>query len=173
MLKPDLILCLGNEVLTDDGFGAVVSRRLLAEGGLRQDVEVIFAPVAGFALLDLLADRERVLIVDTIQTGKSAPGTLKFFEMGTLVPANHLINSHQMSLPTALELGRRMQLAMPATVDVLAVEVEDIETLSEELTPRVADAVQGAIEAIQTWTIAELEDQTDGEDRETILADVN
>ena len=33
-------------------------------------VEVIFAPTAGFGLLDFLKDREAVLIVDAIITGK-------------------------------------------------------------------------------------------------------
>lgn len=151
MLKPDLILCLGNEVLRDDGFGAEVARRLEKVRRPENDVEVIFAPLAGFALLDLLASRERVLIVDSIRTNKSQPGTLMFFKACLLVPGNHLINSHQMSLPTALKLGTELGLTMPLQIDVLAVEVEDVETLSEELSPSVAGSVDDAIKAVQSW----------------------
>ncbi len=173
MLKPDLILCLGNEVLRDDGFGAEVARRLQHTRRPENDVEVIFAPLAGFALLDLLADRERVLIVDSIRTGDSAPGTLLFFEADVLAPANHLVNSHQMSLPTALKLGTELGLTMPSQIDVLAVEVEDVETLSEELTPPVAEAVDDALEAIQSWISNRREDANAPENRKAIpdLAD--
>ena len=157
-MKHDLILCLGNEILTDDGFGPVVARRLQEGGALPESVEAIFAPVAGFALLDLLVNRERVLIVDTIRTGRAKPGTLYFFTAGILVQGNHLINSHQMSLPTALELGKRLGMPMPTQVDVVAVEVEDVETLSEQLTPRVAAAVSEAVRMAQGWAVGVLEE---------------
>jgi hydrogenase maturation protease len=113
--------------------------------------DVLFAPVAGFHLLDLFQGREKVLIVDTIVTGKAAPGTLHCFPAGMLTPSKHLTTSHQISLPTALELGKRLGLEMPKTVDVIAVEAQDLETLSEELTQPVQDALEGAIGCIRKW----------------------
>ncbi len=148
-MKRDLVLCLGNEVLSDDRFGAVVAEELLKSE--RNGAEVMFAPVAGFALLNLLADRRRVLIVDTIQTGKSPPGTLHQFESGAFTPSTHLTTSHQISLPTALELGRKLGAEMPAQVDVLAVEAQDVTTLHEGLTPEVEKAVASAVSSVRDW----------------------
>lgn len=148
-MKPDLVLCLGNEILGDDRFGSVVAEALATSDN--GSAEVIFAPVAGFALLDLLVDRERVLIVDTIQTGTSPPGTLYRFQAGALAPSNHLTTSHQINLPTALELGKRMGLAMPTAVEVIAVEAQDVRTLSENLSPAVTKAVDESVREIQQW----------------------
>jgi len=165
LLTRHLVLCLGNEVLRDDGFGCVVARRLSEEPELSNEVEVIFAARAGFALLDLLANREHVLIVDTIRTGKAPPGTLHYFPAGKMAPANHLINSHQMSLPTAMEFGKKLGASMPLQIDVLAVEAEDVETLSEELSPPVADAVNAALAQIHRWIQKQTGPTAHGENR--------
>lgn len=150
-VKPILVLCLGNELLSDDGFGPAVCKRLAIEYAADAEVDVVFAPLAGFALLDLLHDRVGVLIVDTIESGAVEPGKIRLFEMGTLTPSRQLTISHQLSLPTALELGRRLGYSLPDRIDVLAVEAVDVYTLSEQLTPAVAAAVVPALERIDTW----------------------
>lgn len=151
MLKSTLILCLGNEVLSDDAFGPTIAQKLESEPLLRDDVEVIFAPVAGFALLDLLQHRERVLVIDSIVTETGLPGSLHFFPMGHLTPSRNLTTSHQMSLPTAIDLGRKMGYVMPEHIDVLAVEVQDVTTLSEHMTPRIKSAIEPAITSVKQW----------------------
>ena len=151
MLKPLLVLCLGNEIISDDGFGPEVARQLTLQGDLSEYADIVYAPIAGFSLIDLLADREKVLIVDTIRTGKAAPGTLYNFPAGELTPSNNLTTSHQISLPIALELGRRFGAKMPLVLDIVAVEAEDLETLREELTPSVRAAVGEALDFIREW----------------------
>lgn len=151
--KPVLILCLGNEILSDDGFGPEVARRLQEESERNLLADVIFAPLAGFSLLDLLAEREKVLIVDTIRTGAAAPGTLRHFPANALTPSHSLTTSHQISLPTALELGKRFSIKMPQVVDVLAVEAQNLETFSEQMTPPVHSAVERALQFIHEWIL--------------------
>ncbi len=149
-MKPLLVLCLGNDILTDDAFGSVVAKRL-SRRDLGDSVEVVFASTAGFGLLDMLRDRGAVLIVDTIITGKAEPGTLHVFPAGALTPSYNLINSHQISLPTALELGKQLGMAMPSDIRVVAVEAQDVETISERLTPPVEQAVEKAATAVEDW----------------------
>ncbi|MBU0691317.1 hydrogenase maturation protease [bacterium] len=155
---PTLILCLGNEVLSDDGFGPVVASRLRELGIEDNNTEVIFASLAGFVLIDLLKCRDRVLVVDTICTGEHPAGTLRKFPFGVFTPSRSLTTSHQISLPTAIELGKILGCTMPAQIDVLAVEAEDVETLQEELTPAVAGAVEDAVEYIKEWLVAEFKE---------------
>jgi hydrogenase maturation protease len=138
-------------MVSDDAFGPAVARVLREEPELSHRADVLFAPVAGFHLLDFFQGREKILIVDTIVTGKAAPGTLHRFPAGSLTPSNHLTTSHQISLPTALELGKRLGLKMPEVVDVVAVEAQDLETLSEEMTPPVQAALDEALLCIRTW----------------------
>jgi hydrogenase maturation protease len=153
LLKPVLILCLGNEVLTDDSFGFWVAKSLERNQKISEKADVIFAPLAGFNLLELLHGRQRVLIVDTILTGKSPPGTLQLFPAGQMAPSIGLTCSHQISLPTALKLGAELGQSMPDSIDVLAVEAQDVETLGENPTPPVLAAVNPAIEQIESWVM--------------------
>lgn len=161
MRKSVLILCLGNEIVGDDGFGLVVAQRLDSQNGLGNRVDIVFAPIAGFALLDYLADREKALIVDTICTGKNHPGAIRFFSVSEFTPTNHLYASHQINLPTALELGKQLGVNMPRQVDILAVEAKNIDTFMEELSPPLKDAVDDAVSIIIDWiqhnSIEELE----------------
>jgi hydrogenase maturation protease len=163
LLKPVLVLCLGNEIISDDAFGPAVARELVKETEIGRRADVIFAPLAGFSLLDLLAGRRKVLIVDTVRTGKSAPGTLHSFPAGVLTPSHHLTSSHQISLPTALELGKRLGYAMPEHIDILAVEAQDLETLSEQLTPPVRAALPAALRLVREWIERNSEEETSDE----------
>jgi hydrogenase maturation protease len=162
LLKPFLILCLGNEIVSDDSFGPRIAARLESGHDLDDDTDVVFAPVAGFHLLDLMQGREKVLIVDTIVTGKAAPGTIHVFSAGIMTPSRNLTTSHQISLPTALELGGRLGYEMPGVVDVIAVEAQDLETISEELTPPVSQAMGEALEQIRLWMAANAVEESKG-----------
>jgi hydrogenase maturation protease len=157
LLKPLLVLCLGNEILSDDRFGYEIAQHLLAEVGEDSSVEIVFAPVAGFFLLDLLAGRRKALIVDTIRTGKAPAGALHDFPSGVMTPSYHLTTSHQISLPTALELGRQMKIELPDTIDILAAEAQDLETISETMTPPVNAAIDPALQRIREWILRQSE----------------
>ena len=149
-MKPLLVLCLGNDILSDDALGPVIAKRLNGNG-FDASVEVVFAATAGFGLLDLLKDRKAVLVVDAIITGKAEPGTVHFFPAGVLTPSHNLINSHQINLPTALELGKQLGMAMPSDIQVVAVEAKDVETIGEQMTPPVEQAVETVLTAVKSW----------------------
>ena len=155
-MKDVLILGLGNDLVADDGFGPEVIKRLKQRPDLSERVELIFAPLAGFALLDLMRGKRVVLIVDSILTGKSPAGTLHYFPAGFMTPTKQLSGSHQISLPTALELGKLIGYEMPLQIDVLAVEASDVLSITEELTAPVEAALASAILQIDEWIEAVL-----------------
>ncbi|HKK21056.1 MAG TPA: hydrogenase maturation protease [candidate division Zixibacteria bacterium] len=155
-MKPLLILCLGNDVLSDDAFGFRVGEMLRRRDADRlADIET--AAVAGFALMDLLQGRRSVLIVDTVVTGKVQPGELHFYPRGYWTPSRALVSSHQISLPTALKFGEILGQRMPEIIDILAVEASDVQTLSEEMTAAVKAAVADAVLMVEQW----IQDKTD------------
>jgi hydrogenase maturation protease len=149
-MKPILVLCLGNEVLSDDSFGYHVHNRLRESFQASVITDIEFSSIAGFTLIDILQERRAVLIVDAISTGAQA-GQLHFFEASLLTPSRHLVNSHQISLPSAISLGVQFGLNMPERIDVLAVEAQDVETLSESMTIPVAKALQEACDRVHKW----------------------
>jgi hydrogenase maturation protease len=73
---PDtVVIGLGNVVLSDDGLGVHLVRRLRDRYRLEDRVELVEGGTAGLLLLPHLADASRVIIVDAIDTGAPV-GTL-------------------------------------------------------------------------------------------------
>jgi hydrogenase maturation protease len=154
-----LVLGLGNDLLSDDGFGPAVAsacRPLLA---FRDDVAVEVASVAGFKLLDLLAGYRRVLIVDVVQTGKHPPGTVLELAIDEASTARTLGGSHQMDLATALALGRALGQDLPESITLLVAEAKDLETVHEGLSAEVERAVDRAV----AWVCRRIEGSPPGE----------
>ena len=145
------VLGLGNTILRDDGVGVVVAREVaawLAQRKRPRSVEVVEAEMAGFALLELLAGCERVIIVDAVDLPGVAAGELIEIDPEGLRTSPRLRSVHEMDLPTALALGRQLGHPMPSDVQVLGIQAADMRTFGEELTPAVAAAVPAAVAAV-------------------------
>jgi hydrogenase maturation protease len=151
-----LVLGLGNPILTDDGVGIQVVRRLAARVAHSEstnpdpDLTLAEASVGGLRLLDALAGYERVILVDAIQTAEGRPGAVYRLHPGDLLASRHSGSSHDLTLPAALDLGRRVGMALPRDEDIsiLAVEVDDVLTFGEECTPAVAAAIPAVVQMV-------------------------
>ena len=156
-----LIIGLGNPILTDDGVGVKVAcavREALASAG-RDDVTVTEAGVGGLRLMEMMTGYDRVILIDAIQTPGGQPGAihrLTLDDLASAVPTQHSASAHDMNLPTALEMGRRLGLALPETVEILAVEARDVITFGDTCTPDVDAAIPIVVEEIlQMLALAE------------------
>jgi hydrogenase maturation protease len=131
------IIGLGNSILTDDGVGICAARevgRRLAEAGPDACVDIVESEVAGFALMELMAGWERVILIDSIQFDGLEPGTVIRIEPEDLRTSLRLRSVHDINLPTALELGRRLGLQMPARLTIFGIQAKDSLTFGESLT---------------------------------------
>ena len=105
--------------------------------------------IGGLDILPVIEGFDYAVIVDAIQTMEYEPGTIllyteKDFEEQVAEAATHDVN-----LPTALKIGRRMEAhVMPREVRFVAIEVADIKTMSETMTPPVEEAVPSAVDAV-------------------------
>ena len=143
-----LVLGLGNPLLRDDSVGLRVAQALRPslEGIPGLDVDEDYH--GGLRLMERLVGYDRAIIIDAIRSG--APlGTCHLLNPLDM-PTRHSASSHDMDLATALELGRRSGAYLPRTEDVflVAVEVDDVETFGESLTPEVEAAIPAA-----SWTV--------------------
>ena len=153
-----LVLGLGNPILSDDGVGFHIVREL--EGNLdRQEVTVAETSMAGLSLLDLLAGYDRAIIIDAIRTNGGKVGQIYRLGPEAFDVTRHVASPHEVSLTTALRLGRRLGLALPQQIDIFAVEVADTSTFSEECTPQVAEVIPLCVEMI----IEELKGERDAQ----------
>ena len=141
-----LVLGLGNPILSDDSVGFRVAQAL--EGRIGQDVTVLETGLAGLSLLDLLVGYDRVIIIDSIQTKGGKVSQVYRLDAGDLAATRHAVSPHDVDLATALELGKRVGLAMPREIIIFAIEVEDVTTFSENCSPRVTEAIPKVVELV-------------------------
>jgi hydrogenase maturation protease len=148
-----LVIGLGNPILTDDGVGVKVAaavQQALARDG-RSQVAVAEVAVGGLSLMEMMVGYDRVILVDAIQTRGGQPGgvlRLTLDDIASALPTQHSASAHDMNLPTALEMGRRLGLALPRSVEIFAIEAEDVVTFGETCTPAVTAAVPVAADLV-------------------------
>lgn len=149
-----LLLGLGNDILTDDAVGLEVVHRLRDQFAGHPAIEVRETTEMGLALLDFITGYSAVLIVDSIQTGRAAPGTLHELDAGGLQQLTGR-TPHFVGVSETLALGRQLGLAMPEQVKIFAIEVEDPFTLGTALSPALQAALPPIVarvgEALRAW----------------------
>lgn len=151
-----LVLGLGNPILTDDGVGIHVVRAIAAQCPLADHVAFAEACVGGMRLLDLLAGYDRVFLVDAIQTRDGQPGQIYTLGPGDLHGSLHTGSTHDLTLASALDLGRCLEMGLPADEDlvVVAVEAGDVLTIGETCTAPVVRAIPRAADIILAHLVA-------------------
>jgi hydrogenase maturation protease len=139
-----LILCLGNALRRDDAVALHVARALQA--ALPPGATVATSARAGLYLLDDMEGYDRVVVVDAVQTGAHPVGTVHALPLEALhAPAGP--SPHAIGLPSALALARASGAPVPSRVELVLVEVAEMDTIGESLTPAVAAAIPRAVEA--------------------------
>lgn len=144
-----LVLGLGNPILTDDGVGI----RVVREAATRcqaDDVAFAEASLGGLRLLDALTGYDRVILVDAILTANGKPGDIYRLGPGDVRASLHSNSTHDLSLPCALALGRKLGIRLPDdnAFTIIAVEAQDVLTFGETPTPAVATALSRAVETV-------------------------
>ena len=146
-----VIIGLGNPILTDDSVGIKVARELNSLRGKRyelRDIDVKEVYAGGIRLMDEMIGYERAVIVDAMVTGNAVPGTIRQMSLSDVLMTKNIISSHDTNLFTAIEMGRMLGLPLPSEIKLWGIEAEDTGTFGEDLTEKVADAVQPLVEKI-------------------------
>lgn len=151
------VVGLGSPIMTDDAIGLKVSE---AVGQMNMDdVDCFQEAVGGLEVLPIIEGYSRAVFVDAIQTGLYGPGTVLIFDVADFESTVASVPSHDINIATALKIGRQMEPdKMPKSVKFVAIEIQDMQTMSEELTPAVA-AAQGPAKDAVLHVIGEFRDQ--------------
>jgi hydrogenase maturation protease len=155
--RPLILICgLGNPLLGDDGVGWAIATeiqsRLAAiheylEPTQKYQVEIDRLSLGGLSLMERLAGCQKAILIDAIVTGNNPMGTVIHFDMGDLpIPLNtgHLSSAHDVSLPTAMDVGRSIGIQLPDQIIIVAVESQITYEFSDKLSSAVAAAVPQA-----------------------------
>lgn len=143
-----LVLGLGNILLSDEGVGVRAVEALVEQVQLPPDVEVLDGGTSGMDLLDQIAGRARLIVVDAVRSGRP-PASVVYLSSDE-VPAffTSKLSPHQLGLSDVLAVLRLMDAA-PGRITVIGVEPVCLD-LSLSLSPPVAAALPEVVRLIQT-----------------------
>ena len=142
MAKDIVVLGLGNVLMRDEGIGVYVIERLQKQAAKFPDAEFIDAGTGGMAVLHLIANRKKALIVDCALMGQK-PGTIRRFtpdDVKSVKQVSHF-SLHDVDILKVLELSRQLD-ECPQEVIIFGIEpakVEQGDTLSDELAARIEE----------------------------------
>jgi hydrogenase maturation protease len=141
------VVGLGSPIMCDDAVGLRVSQAI--EDMHLDDVDCYQEAVGGLDILPVIHGYRMAIVVDAIMTGEYGPGTVLIFSEQDFDSKISEAASHDVNLPTAIKIGRQMDPSlMPDVIKFIAIEVEDIKTMTETMTPAVEAAVPSASRAV-------------------------
>ena len=143
-----LVLGIGNPIIGDDGVGFRVIEALEADPP-PGNITLTSSDVSGFAILDYIVDCEEVVIVDAIQTVNGKAGDIYRLALDDFRVTKHTPSAHDVDLPTALEIGRILNMKLPGKISIVAIEIPDAYEFSNDLTPPIQDAVPVAVRLVK------------------------
>jgi len=140
-----LILGVGNILLSDEGVGVHVIQAMQGRE-LPDNVELLDGGTGAFDLLDLIAHRDKIIIIDAVQGG-GEPGAIYRFRPDDITLSRHpLTSAHQVNLSDALTMAKFAGCA-PGDVIIYGIEPKRIDW-GLELSPEVAAVVPRVIELV-------------------------
>ena len=109
---------------------------------------------AGLAMLDIMSGYKRVLLLDSITTGRNEPGTILEFSRKDFDKVTGP-SPHYAGLPEVLALAKILGMAFPEEIRILAMEIESPVDFTESLSDEIAEAlpayVEKACRILQEW----------------------
>ena len=143
-----LVLGIGNTIIGNDAIGIMAVRALRKEE-LSADCLIAETQETGINLLAAICGYAKVIIVDSIRTLKNKPGYIHRFTQDDFKAGRSIYSSHQLGLPTLLEIGRELKLDIPGQMIIYAVEIDKEECFRETLTKPVEKSVSKLVGLIQ------------------------
>lgn len=142
----DLVLGVGNLLLSDEGVGIHAVRRLEELNALPGDVEIVDGGTAGLDLLEYLEGVDRLVIIDAVETG-GPPGRLVRIA-GDQVPAYMAlkVSPHEITLPDFLAAAKLRDL-YPREVIIWGMQPGSLE-VGVELSPAAAAALPNLVDKV-------------------------
>ena len=145
------VLCFGNLLQGDDGFGIHVYTRLCAEPW-PPGVRVFDAGISGLSALAHFEGCERAVIVDALADfGEGKEGRLHRLTLSELAPPVDAFSAHAVDLAHVFHvLPILFADRLPPEIVVIGAEIKKLTgQFSMDLSPRLAKAVERAVRLIR------------------------
>ena len=141
-----LVLGLGNILLSDEGVGVRIVEALDAAHELPAEVEVLDGGTSGMDLLDMVAERDCLIVADAINADQPAGNVIRLEDDDIRMLFETRFSPHQLGLSDMLAALRLVGKA-PRRVIVVGVVPQNL-SLGMELSPPVTQGRDAALGVI-------------------------
>ena len=146
-----LIHGIGNEIVTDDGIGPKLVKRL--KGNLsRTDIDFETAFIGGLEVLEFIQGYQTVIFIDAIRTLDGIPGTVYKLTPENFNSTIHLSSVHDVSFVTAVDLGKKLGLEMPEFIHIIAVEIVEDRVFDDNFSPQIQEKYEEIFREVKEIT---------------------
>jgi hydrogenase maturation protease len=144
-----LLIGLGNPILGDDGVGWRVVEEVQKRLGPESDVVFDYLSLGGISLMEHLIGYQCAILVDAFIAEENI-GSVFVYKLDEIpnYSAFHVSSAHDMTLQSAIELGKWMGAVLPSEIIVVGIATRRIVDFGEELSSQVTRAIPQAIEAV-------------------------
>jgi len=144
-----LLIGLGNPILGDDGVGWRVVENVKRHLDPDSQVVVECLSLGGISLMEHLIGYQRAILVDAFISEENI-GSVFVYKLDEIpnYSAFHVSSAHDMTLQSAIELGRWLGAVLPTDTTVVGIATRRIIDFSEELSAPVAEAIPKATEIV-------------------------
>ncbi len=151
---PLVVLGLGNVLWSDDGLGIAAVNRLIRDFHAPAPVRVLDGGTLGLALLPIIQDAERAILVDAIRAPGAQPGALVRIEGDEVAPAvRERLSPHQIGVSDLLDAARLLG-CYPADLVLLGIAPERLGfgiSLSPAVQRPLDSLVDRVVEQARKW----------------------
>lgn len=138
-----LVVCIGNDLVADDGVGHAVFTALSLQK-LPSGTSLKLLGLGGMSLLDEFAGEDHLVVVDAVQFG-TRPGTIHVMDWSNIPVSQSHVSCHGIGIREAIEVSKRLYPeTTPRIVHLVGIEGKCFDKLGEGLTAEVAAAVKPA-----------------------------
>lgn len=147
MSKKALVVCIGNDLVADDGVGPAIYEELSCRV-LPSTVRLRLLGLGGMAMLGEFTGEDLLIVVDALQFGAD-PGTVHVLPWDQLPASASHVSCHGIGIREAVEVSRRLYPQQtPAEVYLVGVEGRCFDQLGEGLSPEVAAGLAAAADRV-------------------------
>jgi hydrogenase maturation protease len=150
--KRTLILGMGNSILSDDAIGLIVAKKVYERLGTWNSkigsVSLQLAETGGMNLLDIIQGYDRLIVIDSVKTGRFKPGEVIEIDAKGVIGSHRMLSSHDISLFEAIRLGNQLSVRMPETVKIYGIEIINNTDFGDKLTEELEEKLEGITDRI-------------------------
>ncbi|NYT00412.1 MAG: hydrogenase maturation protease [Methanocellales archaeon] len=141
-----VVLCCGNPLMGDDGFGFYVLEELKRKE-LPVHVELIDAGTGSLSLLSFMENAGKVIIIDAMSSGSEVGKIYRFTYKELPDPSSIYFSLHELGLVDVLNIGKKV-MSITEDIIIIGVEIERTKNFTIGLTTKVNEAVKQVVEMV-------------------------